>query len=193
MRRSGTNVRELCFLALMAAVLFVQETLLSSLPNIQLTVLLLMVYAATVGLSKAILVMTVHVLLDNLLWGSMSPVQISAMWIGWLFVLVIGYALRKRSLALIVAGSVAGSILYCLTFALFQSLFLKVDIVAYLIADILFEVLLCCSSAVTVTFLYRPAQTLLKRFYARVAGMPAANANTEAEQGEAHDDESVHS
>ena len=66
MSRRSIGVRELCFLGLMAAVLFVQETLLSSLPNIQLTVLLLMVYAATVGVSRAILVMTVHVLLDNL-------------------------------------------------------------------------------------------------------------------------------
>ena len=182
MTRRGTNVKELCFLALMAAVLFVQETLLSALPNIQLTVLLLMVYAATVGLSRAILVMTVHVLLDNLLWGSMSPVQISAMWIGWLFVLVIGYVLRNRSLAWNVAGSILGSVLYSLCFALFQCLFLQVSLVAYLVADILFEVLLCCSSAVTVTFLYQPAKTLLKRFYARTAQTAADDKHTAKEE-----------
>lgn len=183
MSRRSIGVRELCFLGLMAAVLFVQETLLSSLPNIQLTVLLLMVYAATVGVSRAILVMTVHVLLDNLLWGSMSPVQLAAMWIGWLFVLLIGYALRNRSLVWIVSGSVLGSILYSLSFAVFQSLFMNVGFVAYLIADILFEILLCCSSAVTVTFLYRPAEKLLKRFYARAVGEVSKREKTAPEEG----------
>ena len=182
MSKRNTNVKELCFLALMAAVLFVQETLLSSLPNIQLTVLLLMVYAATVGLSRAILVMTVHVLLDNLLWGSMSPTQFLPMWLGWFFVLVIGYLLRKRSLVWIATGAVLGSILYCLTFAAFQCLFLHLDLKAYLIAEILFEILLCCSSAVTVTFLYRPAEKLLTRFYTRAAGTTACIAENENQE-----------
>ena len=189
MSKRYTSVGELCFLALMAAVLFVQETLLSSLPNIQLTVLLLMVYAATVGLSRSILIMTVHVLLDNLLWGSMSPTQFIPMWLGWFLVLLIGYLLRKRSLALIVVGAVVGSILYCLSFAAFQCLFLRLDLVKYLIADALFEVLLCCSSAVTVTFLYRPAETLIKRFYARVAGETCVCA--EKDLGVSHDDDVV--
>ena len=105
MSKRTVNVRELCFLALMAAVLFVQETLLSSLPNIQLTVMLLMVYAATVGISKAALVMTVHVLLDNLLWGSMSPTNLFPMWFGWFSVLVIGFLLRNRSLGWLVSGA----------------------------------------------------------------------------------------
>ena len=168
MSQRGTRVKELCFLALMAAVLFVQETLLSSLPNIQLTVMLLMVYAATVGLSKATLVMTVHVLLDNLLWGSMSPTNLVPMWFGWLAVLILGYLLRKRSLVWIVSGAVVGSILYSLCFAVAQCLTLRLPFVEYLIADVVFEVLLCCSSAVTVTFLYRTAENLLRRFWGRL-------------------------
>ena len=169
MSQRGTRVKELCLLGLMAAVLFVQETLLSSLANIQLTVMLLMVYAATVGLSKATLVMTVHVLLDNLLWGSMSPTNLVPMWFGWLAVLILGYLLRKRSLVWIVSGAVVGSILYSLCFAVAQCLTLRRPFVEYLIADVVFEVLLCCSSAVTVTFLYRPAESLLRRFFGKIA------------------------
>ncbi len=170
MSKRTVNVRELCFLALMAAVLFVQETLLSSLPNIQLTVMLLMVYAATVGISKAALVMTVHVLLDNLLWGSMSPTNLFPMWFGWFSVLVIGFLLRNRSLGWLVSGAVLGSVLYILIYAVVQCRVFRLDLATYLVTGLLFEILLCCSSAITVAFLYQPAEKLLKRFYSRAVG-----------------------
>lgn len=158
---------ELAMLAMLTAILFAQETLLSSVPNIQLSVLLIMVYAATLGIPKATLVMTVHVLLDNIIWGSLSPTTACPMWLGWFILILIGYALRKAPLPIIVAGSVVGSIIYCLCFAIFNVIFLKVNIIAYLIADIVFEVLMCACSVITVMFLYRPAEKLINNFYAK--------------------------
>ena len=70
------KTKELTLLAMLTAILFVQETLLSAIPNIQLSVALIMIYGATLGIPKATLVMTVHVLLDNLIWGSLSPVTV---------------------------------------------------------------------------------------------------------------------
>ncbi len=159
------KVRELCFLSLLTAILFVQETVLSYIPNIQLTVVLLMVYAAVLGLPRAMLIMTVHVLLDNMLWGSMTPTVVCPMWIGWFCLLLIGRSLRKMPLPVIVIGSVIGSLIYCWSFVLFNWLFLPIDIRAYIISDILFEILLCCSSVITVMFLYRPIEKMVKKFY----------------------------
>ena len=168
MKTKSVNIRELCFLSLLVAILFVQETIMSYIPNVQLSVLLIMVYASTLGLSKATFVMTVHVLLDNMLWGSMSPTTVLPMWLGWFIVTLIGWALRRARLPFIVVGSVIGSLCYCWSFVLFKWLFLPIDIMAYVVSDILFEILICCSSVVTVTILYRPTERLLKKFYQRV-------------------------
>ena len=163
-----TKTAELAMLAMLAAVLFAQETLLSSLPNIQLTVLLIMVYAATLGIGKATLVMTVHVLLDNILWGSLSPLTALPMWLGWFLVILIAFALKRAPLPLIVIGSAVGSLLYCWCFAIFKALFMDINVVAYLAADIIFEVLMCACSVITVMFLYRPAEKLINNFHAKI-------------------------
>lgn len=161
------KTKELTLLAMLTAILFVQETVLSFIPNVQLSVVLILVYGATLGIPKATLVMTVHVLLDNLIWGSLSPVTVCPMWVGWFVVILIGWLLRKAPLPVIVIGAVIGSLCYCLSFAFFNVLFLQVNFIAYIIADILFEILICCSSVLTVTFCYRPAEKLIKNYYAK--------------------------
>ncbi|MBQ7383920.1 MAG: hypothetical protein IJV72_03920 [Clostridia bacterium] len=165
MTKSRIKTSELALLAMLTAILFVQETLLSSLPNIQLSVVLIMVYAATLGIPKATLVMTLHVLLDNMIWGSLNPLTACPMWLGWFILILIGFALKKAPLPIIVTGSVIGSLIYCWCFALFNYLFMDINIVAYITADILFEILMCCSSVVTVMFLYRPAERLINKYY----------------------------
>ena len=161
------KTKELTLLAMLTAILFVQETLLSAIPNIQLSVALIMIYGATLGIPKATLVMTVHVLLDNLIWGSLTPVTVCPMWVGWFVVILIGWLLRKAPLPVIVIGAVIGSLCYCWSFALFHVLFLQVNFIAYIIPDIVFEILICCSSVLTVTFCYRPAERLIKNYYAK--------------------------
>ena len=138
MTKSRIKTSELALLAMLTAILFVQETLLSSLPNIQLSVVLIMVYAATLGIPKATLVMTLHVLLDNMIWGSLNPLTACPMWLGWFILILIGFALKKAPLPIIVTGSVIGSLIYCWCFALFNYLFMDINIVSYITADILF-------------------------------------------------------
>ncbi len=169
MKKGLIKTRELAMLAMLTAILFVQETLLSFIPNIQLSVLLIMVYAATLGIGKATLVMTVHVLLDNIIWGSLNPLTACPMWLGWFILILIGFALRKFPLPVIVAGSALGSLLYCWSFALFNYLFMNINIVAYLIADIVFETLMCSCSVITVMFLYRPAEKLINKYYSKAS------------------------
>lgn len=165
MKQHQIKTRELTLLAMLTAILFVQETVLSWIPNVQLSVFLVMVYGATLGLPKASAVITLHVLLDNMLWGSFSPVTTLPMWLGWLTVTFIGYLLRKAPLAAIVGGAVAGSLLYCWWFVPFNYLFLNIHPIAYLGADLVFEIILCCSSVLTVMFCYRPAERLILGYY----------------------------
>ena len=172
MKIKGIKTKELTLLAMLTSILFVQETVLSFIPNVQLSVIFIMVYAATLGIPKATLVMSVHVLLDNMIWGSLTPITVCPMWLGWFLLILIGRLLRKTPLPVIVIGSVIGSLLYCWSFVLFNYLFLDINIVAYIAADILFEIILCCSSVVTVMFCYRPAEKLIKGYYAKYVNEP---------------------
>ena len=71
--------KEIVVLALFAALLFVQEQVLTFLPNIQLTVFLLILYSKMLGMKKTLLIILIHVLLDNLVMGSMNPLFICFM------------------------------------------------------------------------------------------------------------------
>ena len=60
------SVRDLTLIAVLTTVLFVSEQLLSFIPNVQLTVFLIVLYSKRVGFVKTSIVTIIHVLLDNL-------------------------------------------------------------------------------------------------------------------------------
>ena len=51
------TVKDICYIAALTAILVVQEFALSFLPNIQLTILLLMVYSRVLGLKKTFFIL----------------------------------------------------------------------------------------------------------------------------------------
>ena len=161
-------VRRLTLLGLLAAVLFAQETALSFLPNIQATFLLVLLYGACVGMGGGTLIVTVHVLLDNLLFGVMSPFLLIPMWLGYELTLFCGWLLRRRGeYAMCIAG-VLCSLVYALLFAGATALMClskgtAFAFGAYLIADVPFTALLVGSTALSVLFLYMPLRRLLFR------------------------------
>ena len=69
--------------AILTAIIFVQEEALSFIPNVQLTVLFLVLYGAYCGPKWGTAIVLMHVLLDNLFVGSMTLYVILPMFIGW--------------------------------------------------------------------------------------------------------------
>ena len=66
------KVKDITIIAVFAAILFIQEQALSFLPNIQLTVFLLVLYSKVFKLWKVLVMIFIHVLLDNLFMGSFN-------------------------------------------------------------------------------------------------------------------------
>lgn len=155
--------------ALLTAILFVQEEALSFIPNVQFSVMLIMAYAATLKFYQTAIIVSVHVFLDNLIMGSLSPTVVLPMFVGWMLLAVLGYVTKKSKLWVVVLTSVLGSLLYTKAFALTNWLVLKVDIVAYLLADVVFDIILCCSSIVTVMFLYQPVCKLIRKNLVKIS------------------------
>lgn len=157
------GIRRMCILSLMAVILFVQEEALTILPNIQLTFLLISVYAAVFGVKYSLLVVAIHVILDNIVMGSFTPLVMIPMFIGYIILVIVMNLLRNEKLIFKVIGASICSWIYCMVFLIANALFLDINVKEYFIADIPFEILLILSTIFTLTYLYNPIYKVLYR------------------------------
>lgn len=156
------TVKDVSIISIFAALLFVQEQLLSFLP-IQLTMLLIMLYSRVFKLNVSIIIVLIHVVLDNVYNGSFNLMYTPAMLIGWETVVVVThYFLKKCKNRLVLAStSILFSIFYSFMFFLVSVLFFKADPIAYLLNDIWFTVILALSSFITILWLLLPLEKIL--------------------------------
>ena len=89
-------IMKIVMTALLTAIIFVQEELLSFIPNVQLTVLLLVVYGAYCGPKWGTIIVLLHVFLDNLFVGSLTIYVMLPMFIGWEIIMLASYFVRKK-------------------------------------------------------------------------------------------------
>ena len=66
------RIKDITIIAFFSAILFVQEQLFSFLPNVQLTVFLIVLYSKVFGFTKTAIIILIHTLLDNIVMGSMN-------------------------------------------------------------------------------------------------------------------------
>lgn len=153
----ATKLKEYIIIAFMATIMFVLEQILTFLPNIQLTFLLLIVYSKVFKFKNTMLIILIHVILDNLFMGSFNIIYLPFMFIGYSLVPITICSLKNINssihLALI---SIVLSIGYCLIFIIPNCFILNVEFMDYLILDIPFEVILATSSFISVLWLYEP-------------------------------------
>lgn len=154
-------------MALLTVILFVQEEVLSFLPNIQLTILLIMLYSRCLGFYKTSIIVFVHVILDNLVMGSFNLVFMPFMFIGYLIIpLLLNTCFKKIEKPIILSFiSILFAFLYCWIYLIPVALTLEISILDYLVADILFEGLLALSSFLSVLWLYEPLKKVLTNLY----------------------------
>lgn len=159
-------IKDLCLIAVLTAVLFVQEQLFSFLPNITLTVFLIILYSKCLGFVRCSLIVVIHTLLDNLFMGSLNMVYFPFMLLGWLIIPITLCSVFKRvsrPLPLAFLGIIF-SLLYCWIFIIPQVLITEVDIHDYFIADIPFEIILALGTFLAVLWLYQPLKKVIDQF-----------------------------
>lgn len=163
--RNPITVKELCILSFMSVLLFVQEEVLSFIPNFQLTFILLAVYVSVFGYKKTSLIIFAHVLLDNIFMGSLTPIVVIPMWMGYMIYTLIIWVLRNRSIWLITLGGIVGALIYCMLFLVTNAIFLDINVYLYWISDIPFEVMLVTCTSFTLIYLYKPLTKKLNELY----------------------------
>lgn len=165
-KKSRLSTYDIVLIAILAVILFVQEELLTFLPNIQLTVFLLVLYSKQIGLFRTSFIVLIHVILDNLVMGSFNFLITPFMFIGWLLIPITLNTIFKKvdgaiPLAFIGAGH---AFVYCWLYAIPQVIIMGVDLWVYLAADFIFEVILAVSSFISILLLYDPCARIFAKY-----------------------------
>jgi len=150
--------------AILLAILVVQEEYLVLLPNIQFTAVLLLVYAAILPWSLLCTLVVSYVFIDNLIMGSFSLLYTIPMLFAWLFFVVIGKLIAKKSFFVILIFAFAFGFIYGWFYFPTQMILQGVDILwPYFLADLEFEIVMAVCNYFTVLLLYRTLVALLEK------------------------------
>lgn len=157
------KVYDIVLIAILSSVLFAQEQVLTFLPNVQLTVFLLVLYSKKLGMLRTIIIVIIYVVLDNVVMGSMSLYYTPTMLVGWLIIPITLNTIFKKvesNFGLALLG-VLYSFIYSWLYIIPSSLLTQVSPLTYLISDVLFEIILAMSSFISILLLYSPCAKVI--------------------------------
>ena len=166
MDKRSKIIKDIVLTSILVAILFVQEQILSFLPNIQLTILLIVLFTKTVGFKKTTVIVIIHTLLDSIFMGSFSIMYFIPMLLGWLTIPVLLKTVFKKVESPIDLSLIGGlcALIYTLYFAIANTIISKSNLLMYLIADIPFTIILIVSSIVSIIWLYQPLYKLMNKY-----------------------------
>lgn len=155
------NLGSITLTAMLLAVLIVQEELLILLPNVQLTTLLIMVYASILPLSLFVSLTVGYVVLDSLLMGSFNPMYMIPMLISWTLLGLITRKFADHPIWVLCTIATLFGFVYGWSFIPSKMLTLEVfHVWPYLVSDLLFEAIMAVTNLITVLLLYKPLRKL---------------------------------
>jgi len=159
------TIKDICLMALFTCVMFGLEEAMSFLPNIQLTVFLMILYSKTFGLGKTSIMVCLYCLLDSLFMGAINPIYTTFLLLGWLIIPLVTCTLFKKTENNIVLAFVA--MLYAFLFSWIMiipsCIIMKVGFWTYFVADMPFELLLALSSFLSTLLLYNVLKKLMDK------------------------------
>ena len=149
----------------MTAVLFSQQLLLSALPNIQFSFLLVVVYAKAFGTKETMIITFLHTVANTILYGGFMYVLAPFMVLGyWSVIAIVNLALRRQKNSIILAiGGFIGSLTYSWILAIPSIFIFDINWKAYMLADIPWELILGITSFITILLLFDPLYNVLSK------------------------------
>ena len=161
--------KDLVLIALLTSIIFLQEQLLSFIPNVQLTFFLIVLYSKKLGIVKSSLIILIYVIIDNLIGGSFSLLFIPFMLIG---LLLIPFSLNtifkkvESNLSLAILG-IMYSFIYSFINIIPGCIMFNLTFKEYLINDLYWEIILVINSFVTILLLYNSCSKIFDRYLKR--------------------------
>ena len=162
--KAHVPLRELCFLAIAAALMFAAKVALSSLPNVNLNALIIILVTVYFGW-KAMYSVGVYILLEGMLYG------FGIWWLSYLIVwpilVIVTMALRRTCSVIMLAvlagifGLVFGPMMYLVYFAVLGG---WAGFLPMWIAGIPYDLVHGISNFLTVLLLFRPLSKVFESF-----------------------------
>ncbi len=160
------TLRRMILVAMAITIVFVQEQVLMIVPNVQLTVALLVIYARVFSLKENITLIFVYVLLDSLYMGTLNPFYMTPMLIGWSLIpislhIFLPKTNNEKTLALF---GLVFSFVYGWVFIPFHMIQTGIHTWwPYLLADIPFQIVMGVSSYISILWVYQPLVRLIRQ------------------------------
>lgn len=160
---------KIILISLCAALLLIQELLMVIIPNVQFTMLFIFIYSKKMKLKDSLLTIFVYVLLDSIISGGFNLIYFPFMLIGWSIVPICLNTVFKKvnesmSLSFV---SILFSLIYSWLFIIPGVFILKMSFLVYLQADLIWEIILCVSSFLSVLWLYNPLANVFDKLLQR--------------------------
>ena len=159
------STRKLLMIAFAISITFVQEQMLVFIPNVAFTVVLIIVFSSVLNFKESIIYVFGYVLLDSMFMGGFNLFYMIPMVIAWSLIPIAYNTILRRTqneyklgLFAFIFGFVYGWIF--IPFMMLQTGIS--NLIPYITADILFEVVMATTGFLTVIWLYKPLINVLK-------------------------------
>jgi len=153
-------------IALLSAIMYVSQVVLSFIPNVNVITLLFVLYIYLVGYRKTTVILVVFTFLMGITYGY-GFWLLGYLWI-YSILLIVTVIIKKlygaHSLTLSVLGGLFG-FLFGFLFAVHNHFFLGIDIVPYYINGLWFDVIHACSNFIAISLLFTPLYKNIKMQY----------------------------
>jgi hypothetical protein len=154
------TVRRMIIIATMITIVVALEQLMAMLPNIQLTIVLLMVFISVLNLPESLILVLVYTILDNFIGG--ISIYFIPMLFAWSIYALVVYYLKRNHQRLIIFGALF-PIIFSVLLGVPYIIIHQLDPIGYFIADIPFTVIFIVNNLLTIAWLYPILQkTLVK-------------------------------
>ena len=146
-------------MAMCITILFVQEQILTIIPNVQFSTLLIVLYVSLFKWRESVSMIVIYVILDNLYMNSFNPIYTPAMLIAWLSIPLVYHTVlgkTKSETKLAIFGLLFG-FYYGWVFIPFRMFELGItEFWPYLMLDLPFQIIMAISNFLTILWLYKP-------------------------------------
>lgn len=160
------HTKSIILLALFSSIIYVSQIVLSVLPNVNVVTLLFIVYTYNIGIKKTLVILFTFNILMGITYGF-------GYWIigyFWIFgILIVLTSLSKRIIKdNVILWSLFGltfGFLFGFLFAINDSYFVGVNLIAYYIKGIPFDLIHGFSNLLAILLLFEPLNNVLKTKY----------------------------
>lgn len=159
------KVKDIALIAILTAITFVVEQILSYVPLVQLTVFFLLLFSKKLKTIKTLIIIVVHVLLDNLVSGAFNILYVIFMTIGYTSIPLFTNVLfkgKEKVIELSFIGLIC-SFIYSWILIIPGCIIFEMNFIDYLKGDIIFEIGLALSSFITTLILYKPLERVFNK------------------------------